>query len=530
VSSAWELYSMQRGSERESFSQVILRALSIPDSSENDNLTMHQILRILYLDQLSPANLLMRPEQFDPSTIREAVSKTLMGAYNIQLLTDENRYKEMKRSLDQYKAEIENIQYILKHSKSHMSIEELRNKISADMERIKNIDLSLAENSKEKIKKETSKEHLIPYDIFQEMKNAKEKLINLTEGYNSFTSDIIDSENFIVELQQRMIDLDNSISMRNHLPKLTISYCPVCLNPIETNNEIDICPLCKKNILENTLTTNILRLKNEMAFQIKESNNLLLKKRKQIEAMKNEISKIKRQLELLQGHIDSYSISVEQTEQQKRDNALFLKGGLSKEIEYLNKELLLQEQLKEDIRISENMKEDLVELNLVIERKRSELTINYNNAMNLIKKIASELIKDDSERDLPKDRNSLSTLEIDFEKYNTFRLKGKNSFAASSMVYIKNSIMFAFLFASLELESMNHPRFFMCDNIEDKGMEEDRSHNFQTNIYNMSQKYKDVEHQIIITTSMIEQTLDIPEICIGEAYKNDSKSLKIGAQ
>jgi hypothetical protein len=315
--------------------------------------------------------------------------------------------------------------------------------------------------------------------------------------------------------------------MRTHLPRLTISYCPVCLNPIEPSNEISSCPLCKRDISKNTLTTNILRLKNEISFQIKESKNLLIEKNKQIETIKYEISTIKKQINLLQSQIDSYSIAIEPTEQQERDNILFLKGNLSKEIEYLNNELLLQEQLKEDIRVTENMKENIVELELTIERKKVELTANYNRAMNLIKNIASELIENDFERDLPKDKISLSTLEIDFEKYNTFRLRGKNSFAASSMVYIKNSIMFAFLFASLELKSMNHPRFFMCDNIEDKGMEEDRSHKFQTNIYNMSQTYKDVEHQIIMTTSMIEPVLDKPEICIGESYKNDSKSLKI---
>jgi hypothetical protein len=199
ISLTWELYSMRRNSEKESFSQVMLRALSIPDSGENDNLTMHQILRVLYLDQLSPANLLMRPEQFDPSTMREAVSKTLMGAYNIQLLNDEKRYKETKQSIDQYKSEIDSIQYILKHSKSTMSIEELRNKISDNIDRIKRIDLSLSENNQREIRNEIKKIDLIPSDIFREMKDAKEMIINLTDRHSSFTSDVIDSENFIAE-------------------------------------------------------------------------------------------------------------------------------------------------------------------------------------------------------------------------------------------------------------------------------------------------------------------------------------------
>jgi hypothetical protein len=523
----WELYSMKRSSEKESFSQVILRALNIPDSAENDHLTMHQILRILYLDQLSPANLLMRPERFDPPTMREAVSKTLMGAFNVQLLNDENKLKEMKRTIAQYNSEIQSIQYILKHSESTMSIEELQNKINDNLERMKRIDMGMSENNQKIFHDETNHKDLFGSDVVRNMTNAKEILITQTNRYNSLTSDIVDSENFIAELQQRISDLDNSISMRSYLPKLSISYCPICLNPVNNPDDNNTCPLCKSIISDNNLTANAIRLKNEIAFQIKESLNLLKKKKGEIEKLKIDISASKKQIKQFQVEIDSYSIIIETTEQQERDNASFLKGNLSKEIEYLNKDLLLQEQLKEDIRIIENMKVEADELELVIERKRNELSNNFNKAMNLIKNIASIFIENDYERDLPTDQASLSTLQIDFEKYNTFTLKGKNSFAASSMVYIKNSIMIAFLFASLELDSMNYPRFIMCDNIEDKGMEPERSRKFQRNLYNMTEKYKDIEHQIIITTSMIEPALDIPQICVGEKYTSTSKSLKV---
>jgi len=74
---------------------------------------------------------------------------------------------------------------------------------------------------------------------------------------------------------------------------------------------------------------------------------------------------------------------------------------------------------------------------------------------------------------------------------------------------------------------MNYPKFFICDNIEDKGMEETRSHNFQLRIYERSKLYKDIDHQLIITTSMIEPSLDNPEICVGEYYTNESKSLRL---
>jgi energy-coupling factor transporter ATP-binding protein EcfA2 len=138
---SWEVYSMRRSTERESFSQIMLRSLNIPDSSENNSLTMHQILRILYIDQLSPVNLLMRPERFDPTALREAVSKTLMGAYDIQLLADENKLKQMKNDMEKYESEIKNISYIIRENNFNLSIYDVRKKIDENIERIKKLKL-----------------------------------------------------------------------------------------------------------------------------------------------------------------------------------------------------------------------------------------------------------------------------------------------------------------------------------------------------------------------------------------------------
>jgi len=528
TTTSWEVYSMRRSTERDSFSQVLFRALNIPDSDSDVNLTMHQILRIIYIDQLSPVNVLIRPEPFDSVIIREAVSKTLMGAYNIQLLIDENELRKKKNDMERYNAEIESIRYILRENNSNISIDDLRKKINENNDRIRKIDINLTEINQKTIKRSTAKINPQLSDLFNSMKKSKEKYVELTQKLNSLTYDIIDSENFILELQQRQKDLNNSITMRKYLPTLNISYCPVCLNPVDSNTlDDDICQLCKHHLSDNNLTLNALRLKNEIAFQLKESEIVLGKKKENNKVLKTEISTTWKTIEKLQAEIDSYSITIETTEQQERDEALFLKGNLSKEIEYLNKELVFQERLKEDIRILENTKTEISEFEMQIKIKRELLIKNYNDAINTIKEFAIGFIKEDLHRDLPNDDSSLAQLKIDFEKHNTFSISEKNNFAASSMVYLKNSIMFAFFFASLKLNSMNYPKLIICDNIEDKGMEELRSRNFQLNLFKKSQQFSQIDHQMIISTSMIEPSLNVPEICIGDFYTNESKSLKI---
>ena len=120
------------------------------------------------------------------------------------------------------------------------------------------------------------------------------------------------------------------------------------------------------------------------------------------------------------------------------------------------------------------------------------------------------------------------SVQIDFGK-NSFYLDGRNRFSASSMVLLKNCVRFAIFFASLELDYFRYPKFILCDNIEDKGMVEARSKNFQRNIVRLasSDEFKNKEFQLIIATSMIAEELDIPEYSVGEKYTKENKSLKL---
>jgi predicted nucleic acid-binding Zn-ribbon protein len=528
---SWEVYSMKRSETKESFSQVMLRLLDIPDTDDDTSLTMHQLLRILYIDQITQTNLLMRFENFDTPIIREAVSKTLMGAYDMQLFRDEIELKIKQKEYEKYKMEIDRLKYILKENGSKISIEELRKKINENIDRIKKITRSLSEDTQVSFWNMPTRKaggNMAIDGVFKEMNNAKDTLIKLNQKLNSLNYDIVDSEDFIADLKQRDIDLSNSITMREYLPSLEIKYCPVCLNPVSSNFDDEKCPLCKQEISEKTLVASALRLKNELNFQIKESQSLLQKKKADISSLKSQIMRLKHKISDIQRQIDNYSIEVEPTAQKERDDSQFLKGQLSKEIEYLNREIAFQEKMQEDYRIIDNLKVEIEQFKHRLEMRKEQLRNNYFDAVNKIKEIAGQFIENDLPRDFHGNELSLAKLEIDFTKTNSFAIDGRNNFAASSMVYLKNSIMFAFFFSSLELPTMNYPRFILCDNIEDKGMEVERSHNFQLNLFNTAKKYPDKNFQIIITTSMIEPSLEKPEICVDVSYTQSVKSLDFG--
>jgi hypothetical protein len=66
----------------------------------------------------------------------------------------------------------------------------------------------------------------------------------------------------------------------------------------------------------------------------------------------------------------------------------------------------------------------------------------------------------------------------------------------------------------------------MIDTTEDKGMEPERSHNFQNQILRVSREAK-VEHQIIYATAMISPDVDDEEFLIGRFSRRDDPTLNI---
>lgn len=91
---------------------------------------------------------------------------------------------------------------------------------------------------------------------------------------------------------------------------------------------------------------------------------------------------------------------------------------------------------------------------------------------------------------------------------------------------LRSSFFIGFLFAATFDRSFRHPRFCILDTIEDKGMEQGRSHNFQRLIVKHSLE-ANVEHQIIFATAMIAPELDTSEYTVGKVSTLDNPTINI---
>ena len=105
----WEIYSFRRSSEKESFSQALFRALALPEvrSDTDSNITMHQLLRLLFVDQMSPPDSLFIQEQFDSPFTRKTTFDLLVGLFDDTLYSDELKLRQAHQKAEETKTRID---------------------------------------------------------------------------------------------------------------------------------------------------------------------------------------------------------------------------------------------------------------------------------------------------------------------------------------------------------------------------------------------------------------------------------------
>ncbi len=170
-----------------------------------------------------------------------------------------------------------------------------------------------------------------------------------------------------------------------------------------------------------------------------------------------------------------------------------------------------------------NLNKEIGELQIRLQRLEHSASVRQNKAMGLIASLGKKILSRDlSREDTFEDPTSFT---IDFGD-DAMLVDGKMNFAESSNVILKNTSILSILFGATYDESFWHPKFLLMDNIEDKGMEPERSHNYQRVIVGESDKAK-FPHQIILTTSIVDPELDKSNLTVGEKYSKSNKTLKL---
>jgi hypothetical protein len=524
----WIRYPYRRSQSRESFSQALFRLLGIPEvaGEATGNLTMHQILRLLYADQLSPVESLFRFEgPFDSPTIRVAVGRLLCGAFDSQLYNNELRIRDLAKELEAATAELRSLFAVLGQTGESLTLdwiagqrrvlEEQRQKVQSAIE--------LAEQQRYTSTADdtpTLNAQKMAYEVVQKAQIA---LTEARQQRDALSLEIADSNAFIASLEGKLSSLHDASATADEFDKIRFHYCPACYAPIETDPPPHACHLCKTPFDTERAKTRIVALINDTAIQLKQSRQLQENRLKQAAALDEKLRvledhwrRVARRLAELQ------RLPSTEREEHLRDlqrQSGYIERQLDDLAEKTRLVAIVEELSSRKVRLSEEiarLKSDNEKMQLVQQQRLERAYTLIADEVRYI--LRRDLRRQDSFEDAEK-------IEFDFAA-NHITVDGQNYFSASSRVILKNSFYLGFLTAATKERFFRDPRFCMIDTVEDKGIEPVRSHNFQLLMAEMSEECK-VEHQIIFATSMIAPDLDDERYTIGKFSTRDDMTLDL---
>ena len=504
-----------------SFSNALFEIMDMPLVVGDNNITMHQLLRLMYVDQESPTGSLFMYEQFDSQTTRETVAELLMGIYDADLYISKLNIKEYKKQLDDVSVEIKAIKTSFSRPEECSSMF-LKNTI-------KNKEAKIVKLSEYITKKRTGQEVKTKYS--KKIDRLKESVVKLRLLYsrllndqNYLQSEIDDTEMFIIALENRQKALADSISVRKSLEGLVLDFCPECLTKLDNHVENGHCRLCKAPIDNTKGIRQAKRYELELSFQIKESKIVLEQLNTELVEKKSAISGTKSELDTYETLLTQELKSTISPQDEEVDEMIYHKGLIEGEILQYRTMLERASYYEGLIEKKEQLQSLIAKEERFINAKEVQQQKNRAIVENKIKEIGIYFLQHDLQRQ--QEFTQADEFNVDFSN-NIVYLSNKHSkYSASSNFYLKIVARFALFMASLEIPFMRFPHFIFADNMEDKGIEIGRAQNFQKVLINKLSEYDINNYQVIYTTSYITEALDNSPYVVGEKYTKDNKSLK----
>lgn len=518
-SKLWKRFSFRRTEKSPSFSQILFQMLKLPEvrGEASSNITMHQLLRLIYAEQSNIPQKIFRFEQHDTPLIRDTVGSFLEGVYDDELYNLILEKNKKDKDFDVVDGQLKSFYKLFGASTGDLTVASLESQEKEWIEK--------AERLREEINNFSLSDELSDNEGREELDKVRDELksVNiqsesLLRELRNLDFEIEDSREFIAELEERLRFLNESNDAAKVLKDIQFDHCPACFSELDKVEE-GCCAICGK--IDESNGASLLRMRNEITMQIKESNLL---QEIRLEGRDKALSKV--------DSLKAKKIAIEEKYKS------MISGWVSdRDLTLHNKYSDLGYALKaiEDVNEKKNMSGILVRL----QGKKAELSaeiselddnIEQREAYNeeLKKKVHREIKKRLVyllKQDLPRQDSFMSAEEIDFSyQENSIRVNGVDYFSASSMVFLNKCFKLAYFWSSGKLENMRYPRFLLLDGIEDGGIEAERAHNLQRLVKYVSEDM-DVDHQVIMATSVLDEELDKPEYVRGEFYTHEKRTL-----
>ena len=514
----WNRYPLRRTNNQKSFSEMIFTLLGLPEEKleNSQNITINDVLRLLYEDQQSDSNKIFKDPGYpaEKGDKRQAISDLLLNIDDFALLNMKTQYNNKNREYGDLEGQLKQIRSILGDadiSTSLLQLKQQREELEAQKENlIKSIEncapttLDDINNLKEDFQK-----------VQQELSSKKKEIYEKETLKNSTQFDLEDSKEFLESLNIRLDALSASTEVCKYFGGIDFTYCPSCLHPIDENiHDNEHCPLCKEDIKSNSLSVGFLKMINELNFQKKETETIITNREKKIQSLEADIIMLKMQLRDLELKYSVYVNKVNPIDAKKQFEIEKI-GYITSQIESIHKNEQYALTVDSISKKKEKLKLELASLEEQIKAIEHQREQRRNKIYSKINDFTLELVHNDPRNEL----KNVNYISFDFAK-DTLFTPNKTSPAASTSCYLKNAFFFSIFLTSLHNDlNVRYPRFIILDNVEDKGLETNRIKQFHKDIIKKSEN-SDIKHQIIITarSEVVTDEIRYSPMVVGKEY------------
>ena len=520
----WHRFPVRRQGGRESFSQLMFRSLLIPEAISDGaaNITMHQLLRVCYSDQRTPAARFFRFEAFDTHNIREAVGDLVCGVNSYETYEIALNLRELQRQHADIAERLKGLHAALPLDHALDTPELIEAQIRGLQEESAKLKHEV-ENVDDLVERGEVREYLARRrTAHASVADQRSRLTTLETKQRALEFELRDVDEFIGFLEQVREKLTFAEATLEAVGSIEFTQCPACGKELQQNTPENHCVVCKSPLDEDTEKERYNQIRLDLEIQTRESAQLSKQKRDELESGRLELRLLRREHSKKLAAYDLEYASGNGPRDAFLATRISRLGRIEAEVDFLLKSLATAERIAKLTAESESVAERMESLRLRERALQQKATLRRPVARSRISDMGSGILRSD----LPRQREftRADNVTIDFRN-DLITVGGQSNFAESSNVILKNAAVLAlFLAAGVEPE-FNHFRFVLIDNVEDKGMEEVRSHLFQRTIVERVGDLK-LPNQIIFTTSMMNPDLELADYTIGPEYTSEGRSLE----
>jgi energy-coupling factor transporter ATP-binding protein EcfA2 len=509
-SDLWQSYPYSRPERGYSFSQILFRAIGLPEAISDgaSNLTMHQILRLIYVDQLTPIQRIFRVDRWDTWQTRQAIGELLAGIGGYELYDRQILLRETEKKYKDVSTALTNLMAVASGYGEKILIE--------------HIETGIADASQERTRLLAAIDALS--EALKVFRTSRRRVVDLTDAIETLGYEIEDADAFLEHLRESLRDFDDAALTFTALGRLDFEFCPSCFAVVR-EKAADHCQLCNEPHVHGADDSRTLAVRLDLQMQLRESTALQEERRAELAIMTANLRVAK--LELRRA---STTIEVSRTGPATKREASVAElsrkvGFIDSQLEVLQKRLELGRNIRALSQQKEDLNNDVTRLRNEVEAISRSQDQRKRSAFTLISSEAKALL----DRDLEEHSDFGQVEHVDFsfaEDWIAINKDKNRAGSASGMVVLKNSFAAATLFSSIADARFCLPRWMLFDNVEDKGMVEERSWNFQRVLVSRSAATEHL-HQIIFTTSKIAPELENSNLVVGRKYTKVAPSLAI---